>query len=218
MSFQNLLSEAQKDFPKLQIKYKDQSLGMKILGKLLFFDSTFMTETTTTIGSTIYFPSESFINSNAIGSCITLMHELIHMADQKKISGFLFSLSYLLPQILVPFIALLFFFVNWYIVLPLMLLFIAPLPAFFRMHWEKRAYISSLYTTNLLSKRLNFNPHLDMTVKDILSYFQGPSYYFMWPFHDINKQFSDALQKVQSGQRPYDDPIFDILDNLVTKV
>lgn len=218
MSFDNLVQSAKQEFPKLQVKYKDQSLFMKILGKLLFFNPNFMETTTTTIGNTIYFPNEEFVTANHIAASIIFLHEIVHIFDQKRVSQFLFSISYLFPQILVPFCALLFFVLNWYIALPIMLLFVAPIPAFFRMHWEKRAYISSLYTVKLLGQRLNFIPHLDIMADQSMKHFHDSSYYFMWPFNDVDKQFTDAVQKVESGQRPYDDAVFDTLDKLVIKV
>src|SRR4030043_385107 len=101
MSFQTLVQSAQTHFPNLKIKYKDESLLMKILGKLMFFNKGFMTSYTTTIGSTIYFPNSNFVKARPISSSVILLHELVHLYDNSKFTAPLFSFLYLFPQILV---------------------------------------------------------------------------------------------------------------------
>lgn len=213
MSFQSLVQSAQTHFPKLKIKYKDESLLMKTLGKIMFFNKEFMTSYTTTIGSTIYYPNRNFIKARPISSSVILLHELVHVSDAKKYTLPLFSLLYACPQIL----TLLFFpllFLSWKIAL-VALLFATPLPAYFRMKFEKRAYMTSLYALSELGKKLNFDPALDRQREDFQTQFKTSSYYFMWPFGDLNKQFDDALVKIRNNERPFEDPVFDILDELV---
>lgn len=218
MSFQDLVAASQEYFPSLQIKYKDQSWLMKILGKILFFNPSFMASYTTTIGQTIYFPNEKFVKAHPVSVSVILLHELVHMHDQKKISQPLFAISYLFPQILVPICLLLMFLVSWKIMLPLALLCLLPIPAFFRAYWEKRAYLASLYMMQLLGNRMNFDPHLPDQEKLFIQGFHDSTYYFMWPFTDINRQFDQAIPKLQASQRPYQDAVFDMLEELVTKV
>lgn len=218
MSFQDLLTAAQTYFPSLQIKYKDQSWFMKALGKILFFNPSFMTSYTTTIGETVYFPNQKFVQIRPISGAVILMHELVHMYDEKKLTKPVFSASYLFPQILVPIFLLMLFFLSWKIVLPLAILCLAPIPAFFRMEYEKRAYMSSLYTLQKLGQRLNFDPKLTTQAQYFVSYFKDSSYYFMWPFKNLDAEFAQAVTDVQAGKRPYDSPVFDMLDDLVTKV
>ncbi len=143
MKFSNLVADSQKHFPDLKIKYKDESSLMKVIGYLLFFNKRFMTSYTTTIGSSIYFSNQIFVRSHPIAATIILLHELVHIYDAKKISSFLFSLLYLSPQILAVLSLPLYFLIGWWSLLFLLLLL--PLPAFFRMHFERRAYIASLY-------------------------------------------------------------------------
>src|SRR5208283_2209132 len=100
MSFQDLVAAATVQFPNLQVKYKDQSTFMKILGKILFFNPSFMTSYITTIGDTIYFTTESYTTQDSLDASIVLMHELVHMTDEKTYSKPLFAISYLFPQIL----------------------------------------------------------------------------------------------------------------------
>lgn len=217
MSFQNLVIASREYFPNLQIKYKNESRLMRLAGKLFFFSPGFMTEYTTTIGETIYFPSEKFIKLHSVSSSVVLLHELVHLHDQKKMGKFLFAISYLFPQILVPICALLLFLISWKILLPLAILFSAPVPAIFRTHWEKRAYLSSFYVLQLLGNKLKFNPHLESQEKVFLNYFHGSSYYYMWPFNNINKQFDDAKELAEQGKRPFEDPVFDMIEDLVNK-
>lgn len=216
MSFQELVQAAPKYFPNLIIQYKDQSSFMKTLGTILFFNKNFMTSFASTIGSTVYFPNETFIRLRPISSAIVLLHELVHMSDEQKYNKLLFGLLYLFPQVLI----LLFFpllFVSWKIAL-FFLLFAAPIPAYFRMYFEKRAYISSLYCLNSLGNRLKFDPKLDLHGQDFLKYFKDSSYYFVWPFRNLDKEFSDSLIKIKAGQRPFEDPIFDTLDKLIITI
>lgn len=218
MSFQDLVTAAQKYFPDLQIKYKDQSGFMKFLGTLMFFNKGFMTSYTTTIGSTVYFPNETFVKTRPISAAVVLLHELVHINDAHKVSKPLFGFLYLLPQILSLLCLPLLFVLTWKIVVPLVILFALPLPSPFRMNYEKRAYLTSLYAINALATRLNFKPLLASQEQSFLGQFKDASYYFMWPFGNLQKEFDDSVSKIQAGQRPYTDPVFDILDDLVTKV
>ena len=216
MSFQELVVAAQKHFPDLKIKYKDQSWFMKFLGFLLFFNKGFMTNYTTTIGSTVYFPSESFVKVRPVSASVVLLHELVHIKDGHKYSKPLFGFLYLTPQIL-SLLCLPLFLVSWKIALPLVLLFAAPIPSPFRMYFEKRAYLTSLYAINALGTKLNFKPMLASQEQTFVGQFKDGSYYFMWPFTNLQKDFDDAVSKVKAGQRPFEDPVFDILDDLITK-
>jgi hypothetical protein len=218
MSFQDLVTAAQKYFPDLQIKYKDQSWFMKLIGKLIyFFNKSFMTSYTTTIGSTVYFPTESFVKVRPVSAAVVLLHELIHVYDAQRLSKPIFYFLYLFPQILALF-CLPLFLVSWKIALPLVLLFAAPLPAYFRMQFEKRAYLTSLYAINKLATQLSFKPLLATQEQVFINRFKDSSYYFMWPFNNLQKDFDEAVVKIRAGQRPYEDPVFDILDELTTKV
>jgi len=40
----------------------------------------------------------------------------------------------------------------------------------------------------------------------------------MWIFPGLKKDFNSALDKIEAGERPFEDPIFDILDDLITKI
>ena len=217
MTFQDLVTAAQKDFPDLQIKYKDQSWLMKLISIILFFNKYFMTSFTTTIGSKVYFPNESVIKARPVSAAIVLIHELVHVYDSKKYNKFLFGFLYLTPQVF-ALLCLPLFLVSWKIALPLMLFFVSPIPSFFRMHFEKRAYLASLYVIYALANRLNFKPLLATQEEGYLKHFRDSSYYFMWPFGNLRKDFDEGVARVKEGKRPFEDPIFDMIDQLTPTV
>lgn len=202
-------------FPDVKILTKDQSLLMKILGLILFFNPSFMTDYITTIGYNIYFPSEAWVNARQVSGLSVLLHELIHVTDAKKLSRPLFSFLYLSPLTLaIP--AALLFLLTWKIALPIMLLCLAPIPSYFRMLFEKRAYLGSLYVQNWLNVHKGYNFDLSSQKDFMIKQFTGSAYYFMWPFTNLNAEFDDAITKIKAGQRPYDNSAFDVLDDILT--
>lgn len=217
MLYTDLISAAKQHFPDLQIKYKDQSTFMKILGKLLFFNPSFMKTYTTTIGSTIYFPSKTFLKLQPAMMTIILLHELIHVNDAQKLPKYVFEFLYLFPQIisllLIPLLL-----VSWKLFLPLIILFALPLPAYFRMIYEKRAYLVSLYVTNKLNQKYQLTNTLEENKNLYLSQFKSGAYYFMWIFPSLDQKFNDGLKKILNNERPFDDNVFDIIDSLIEKV
>ena len=217
MLFLDLKDAAKDYFPNLEIKYKNESIFMKILSKILFFKPDFMTSYSTKVGDTIYFPNKKSVQLRPISAVIILMHELVHMYDERKIGKLTFLLSYLFPQILSPMCLILLFWFSWKIVLLLALLFLTPIPAIFRAHFEKRAYLSSLYVFKVLGDKFNFDPKLEIQAKTYISYFKNSSYYFMWLFSSIEREFDQAIVKINLGNRPYEDPIFDMIDDLINK-
>lgn len=99
-----------------------------------------------------------------------------------------------------------------------MLLFVSPIPSYFRMHFEKRAYLASLYAIYSLANRLNFKPLLATQQEGYLKHFKDSSYYFMWPFGNLKKEFDEGVAKVKEGKRPFEDPVFDMIDQLTPTV
>lgn len=176
MAYVDLVAKAKTYFPSLQIKYKDQSTFMKILGGILFFNPTFMTTYTTTLGDTVYAPSEQFVTNNQQDFSSILVHECTHMYDNKRLN-FLFTLGYMFPQILSPFSLLLLFVLTWKIVLPIFLLLLLPLPAPWRTYFEQRAYFVGMYARKQI---FGSDPIIDGVYYS--KFFKNGSYYWMWPF------------------------------------
>jgi len=217
MSFDSLVLSAQKFFPKLQIRYKNESLFMKILGTILFFNKGFMTDYITTIGLTVYYPSRTFVQTHTASADVVLLHELVHVKDAQRLTRPVFSAAYLFPQIL-ALLALPLLLISWKLALPF-LLFVLPIPAYFRMKFEKKAYLTSLYALKKLSTSLEFPPLLKSQEAFFINQFTGPAYYFMWPFYNsLKKDFDEGIEKINAGQRPFEDEIFDVLDQLMTQV
>jgi hypothetical protein len=216
MLFNNLVTASKQHFPYLKIKYKNKSILMKLLSFLFFFNKKFMTECLTTIGYTIYLPSEHYMKIKPVSGSVIFMHELVHLYDKRKL-GILFTLGYMLPQILIiP--SLLLFLISWKIAIPVIIILLTPLvPAYFRMIFEKRAYLSSIYVIQKLSIKLNFNPHLPSQIEHFLSQFNNSYYYWMWHFN-LEDEFEKAMREVENNKKPYNDEIFVLLDDLMAKM
>lgn len=201
-------------FPNVKIAYKDHSLLMRVLSTLLFFNPLFMRSYITVLGNTVYFPSDHYPNSHPVSSFIVLLHELVHVYDQDRLSKPLFSILYLFPQILfLP--TLLLFLISWKIALPLILLTLLPWPAYFRMIFEKRAYLASLYVIHCLNNKYHYNINLHQKKQFFIEQFKDSYYYYVWPFKSLDNDFNQAIKKILQGSRPYEDHIFDILDRLI---
>jgi len=209
--FERFLSCLQEKMPDLKVKYKNTSTLMKVISYILFFNKNFMTSFTTTLGSTIYFPSEEYVKKNEMGAVLTLAHEYVHAKDAKSISGFLFSFLYLLPLSLAP-LMLLFGFVHWVLALVLFLLCLVPLPAYFRKRFELRGYIMSLFVHNELfkerkasleAKRLTLVHLADRHNKN----FTGANYYFMWPF-GVKLELLKAIEDILSEDILFNEPYY----------
>lgn len=85
--------------PRFKIRFKDDSWFQKVLGVLVRpFNPRFLRDFTTTLGSTVYFPSREFYQANPEASFVTLSHESVHIWDSQQDS--LFRLKYLFPQVL----------------------------------------------------------------------------------------------------------------------
>ena len=209
MAFNDMVSKAQTYFPNLKIAYKDQSTFMKVLGKILFFNTGFMNDFVTTLGNTIYYPNEAYTQTQA-GIDVTI-HECTHLYDQKRFN-FLYTLAYALPQLLfLP--SLLLFLISWKLAIPVALFFLLPIPAPWRTYFEKRAYAVQLYVYKQM-----WGSSLDelYTAADNLNkFFTGSTYYFMWPFGEDGSLRSIAAN-VSVGNDPIDDPaLMTIVDALV---
>lgn len=210
MSFTNVVAEAKKIFP-VQIKYKNEDAGMKILGKLMFFNPSFMTDYITTIGYTVYYPSRDWVNQNEISATISFIHECVHMNDEKRYNSFLWKLGYLFPHWLSLLVPFLLFVLSWKIVLPLALFFLLPLPAPFRMISEKRAYLAGIYAAH---KLYNLDPSL--LANDWSKIFKDSSYYWMWIF-GLDREFEEFVNFINMNKElPIDSETLKIVNQLIS--
>jgi hypothetical protein len=210
MAFNDVVAKAQTYFPSLQIKYKDQSIFMQILGKIMFFAPNFMTTYVTTLGNTVYFPSQQYIQNQPRSACDVFIHECVHIYDEKKI-GFPFQLGYTFPQILAPFMWLLLFFFPWWAVLALFVLFLLPLPAPWRAFFEKRAYFVQMYASYTLYKDDPEKAGLAFA-----SWFRNGAYYWMWPFEQDILFVQEAVNIKAGKPNCASDPVLlQMVNNLI---
>jgi len=196
---EKMVSNLAQHEPGFKISYKTDSKLMKFLDKILFFNPDFMTKYTTVLGKTIYFPSKESIKENTKGKLITVAHEYQHVKDSSDLSSFVFTLAYLSPQILAPFM-LLFCFFYWWLGLLLFALFLTPLPAYGRMLIEKRGYVMTLFASNeiYLERKLDYKTRKELLlgkIKTINKQFTSSSYYFMWPF-GIKKSLKKEIDRI----------------------
>ena len=183
----------------IKIKYKTESLLMKLISYVLFFNKAFMTQYITTIGDTIYFPSEEMYMSDPNTTISIIAHEYVHLNDDANDK--LYKFKYLFPQILAP-LMLLFGFISWYIAVPLFVLFLLPIPAYWRKQYELSAYKMSLFTAQELNKKEGWSTAQSAEyLNDLADFynkqFTSMAYYFMWPF-GVKKELSETVDKVIS--------------------
>jgi hypothetical protein len=211
MDFNTILANIQKVYPDVNVKFKDQSTFMQILGKILFFNPAFMTDFITTVGTTIYYPSQNWIDTNPATSSVLILHETVHIYDQNNSNRVIFSLLYLLPQLLFLLFIPLLFIVNWKFVL-IPLVFLAPIPSYFRMYYERRAYTISMYA----SQKLGYTQSLPSSY---VTDFTSSEYYFMWPFStSLTTYFTNAQNQIINNQRPSnpEPAVYDMIDKILS--
>lgn len=183
-----LLGEKKYD---LKVRFKNESILMRVLGIILFFNPDFMTNYTTTIGNTVYFPSKEWLESRKTSAAAVLAHELVHIQDSKEAGLIVFSYTYLVPQIF-ALLSLFAIFSSWWWLL--CLVFLAPIPAPFRTYWELRGYA--------MSDAVRYKSTEKFTDIDWMAgQFTSGSYFFMWPFKaDIKKRILRNRELIKQGK------------------
>jgi hypothetical protein len=88
--------------PGFTVRTKEDSLLMHLLAGLLFFNPRFLSDYTTTLGRTVFFPSPAWVRSKVDTIDEVLSHEGVHAFDYHR-SPFRFVLAYVLPQALALF-------------------------------------------------------------------------------------------------------------------
>jgi len=167
------------------VHYKPESRLMKLIGEVLFFNKTFMTSYTTTIGRRIYFPRRFTSESEHLRKACTLAHECVHVDDYSR-HRIVFPLSYLFPQVLALLSLLAFgvFFHLAFLWALLFLVFLLPIPSPGRREAELRGYAISMAMSYWVGRRTrpDYTPYIPI--------FTGSGYYYMWPFErDLQSRF-----------------------------
>tara|TARA_A100001515_G_scaffold8967_1_gene7499 strand:- start:598 stop:1245 length:648 start_codon:yes stop_codon:yes gene_type:complete len=172
-----------------EIKSKQDSLLMKILSYLVFFNKKFMTSFVTTAYPKVYVPQLPWKEGEHIGAIATLAHEYVHLSDRKRM-GWLFNLLYISPQVLFVF-GLLSFYSLWFM---LFFLFILPIPSIGRAWLEFRAYRMTMACYYWLSD-------YELPTDWLARYFTNSSYYWMFPFKKyISNKFKEALVDIKKDK------------------
>ncbi len=159
--------EAFKKLVPFEIKFKTASWSQKLLAFLVrWYIPSYLTNYTTVIGKTIYFPDERMIHH--LNTRFTIAHEVVHLLDQKRLTTPLFLLMYLSPQIFA--VGILSFpwlgaDALWFLIFGL------PWPSPGRVYLEARAYGLELSLYQRCGYKMNYSRIVDI--------FQSPGYYFM---------------------------------------
>lgn len=181
--FLSILKDSSSQF---NIKYKNESILMAILKKILFFND--FDKFITTIGSTVYFQSKEYVEQHPRESAVVLSHEYVHARDSKKLTHILFGFLYLIPQILFLPTIIIGIVYKLPFLIALSFLFLLPLPAYFRMLIERRGYLMSLFAINEVLKESSVpaEDRKNILIADVKhmsdTFFKGWPYYRMWPW------------------------------------
>ena len=199
----NLELEIKKEFPNFELVDKRDSLLMKVLSKVLFFNKTFMSRYITVIGNKVYVPSLPYKEDDPLGACVILAHEWVHMKDAKR-WGLLFKFRYLFPQIFA-------FLAPLGLVWPpawLFALFLLPLPAPGRAELEFRAYTVSMAVVWWLTSQ---EPSWGFYKRQ----FNSSAYYWMYPYSAVVEvTLKEEFERIRSMDlRPHERQIFDIVNS-----
>lgn len=160
------------------LRFKDESPGMKAVGRGMFWAREFMTDVVTTIGTVVYFPSRAWVEADYERAWTVLCHELVHVEDYQSKGRWrwLFFALYALPQGLAVLALLTLVFKAWW---PLLFLgCLGPLPAPWRKSAEMRGYAMTMAV-----RYWTYGSGIPQDLKEeIASYFTGPLYFWAWPF------------------------------------
>jgi hypothetical protein len=176
-------SVVQHHFPDAELRFKDKSWFMRILGILLFFNPSFMTKFTTVIGNTVYVPTGKWVEDNPMRALFVLTHEFVHMWD-RNLSKLLYrydfySLGYLALQIagLLSLFSFLGFVSLWFLLFLVALVFLAPWPSPWRTSIEANGYAMTMYIRFLtIDPQYNKEEGAEYLAK---KHFASKQYYWM---------------------------------------
>lgn len=192
-NYLKMVRDLRTEFPKMKIKYKNETWHQKGLGYLMYpFNKNYLKTITTTMFGNIYFPSRKFVNDSRMRATRILTHEREHLRQGKKDK--LFGVKYLFPQIFGIFAVLA--FVNlWFL---LFLLLFLPWPAPWRAKYEYDGYLVNMYFAYCYQPSTIDKYIVDMAKNK----FGGKTYYFMiWNKDKYVKKFRESLEKREDDER-----------------
>lgn len=167
-------AELRKEFPRLRIVNKSDDRLSRLIDRALRLitfggQSSYMTKYVTTIGSTIYVPSD-WSERREDERFATLRHEAVHLRQFRRYTPVGMSLIYLFP------------------ILPLGL-------AWGRARLEWEAYAETVRVVAEIHGRAAV--HDPGFRRYIVEQFTGPAYGWMWPFpKTVNRWLNEELGRV----------------------
>jgi hypothetical protein len=174
---------------------KRSSVFMWILAVILYpFNRRFMSDYTTTIFGRIYWPD----NVDPADRWRTLWHECVHRKQATRVGEPWFSLSYLFPLPLAV-LALGAFWSLWWLCA---LVFLAPLPAPWRVLWEREAYTITAVCDSLLGVDITTDYYLDYQVQHHTGWgYYKPSWWRSRVTRKVREDIEYAIRIVTGEER-----------------
>ncbi len=160
------------EFPKFKLVPKSSSWLMKAIGAVLWVvtfgkQHTFLAEYITTIGYTVYTPSD-WDKKPDITKIVTLRHERVHMRQRRKYGMFLFTCLYVF----------------------------LPMPgglAYFRYKFECEAYEETMRALSELAPWGEETVRSADYREELIDFFTSAQYFWMWPFRKSLETWYDGV-------------------------
>ena len=197
--------------PGFKVAWKSDSLKQRLLGRVLWFNPTYMTKYVSTFYPVVYFPTQVEYESNLTSSFAVLAHERVHLLDTRR-QGIWFRVSYLLPQVMFVPLSISALSCSFFegklaiLLLVLALVSLLPWPSPGRTKWEKRGYAMTMAVSYWI--RGEVTSELKQSIK---SYFVGWPYYKMsWSPSDIDVWLTQIEWDLKTGTLLEDQVYFDV--------
>lgn len=193
--FTELAMEIEVRHPSFGVRFKNESLLMKVLAVLVWpVNRRFLSGYITTLGSKVYFPSRSHVEDDYKAAFDTLAHEFVHIHDSARALPLGFLTRWLLPQALAIF-ALGYFFHVFFL---LALLALIPWPSPWRCDIEARGYAMNVATEFWRTGRV------DPATREWVNWeFRGWGYYRMaWSDAVVAERFTHWMERLRAQVMP----------------
>lgn len=174
----------------------------------------FMSNFTTTVGRTVYWPGNDAPSDASV--CHTLPHELVHVEDMDRMGRLRFWWSYAMPQVLA--VPALFCWLGvwwpWLWLLAAFAVFAGPWPSPGRTRLEMRGY-----AVTMLMEQAVHNFTYGRTPQHILDHFTTGSYYWMCRDEDrVQAEMDRYLDLINDGKLAGEIPYVADLEKMIQAV
>jgi hypothetical protein len=206
--YKDVLNVIQQIQPKVKVVAQEDWW----LTRLLLFIFPGLKHYCQTIGYKII---DSKVNTECKDNWKVLAHEGVHVQQEMKYSRLLFGFLYLLPQslfILVFPITILSILNKWFLFGFLGLLFLTPIPAYFRARFELAGY-----TMSMAVNYWRYGGILNTTKDWVEKQFTSIGYWFMWPFkYRVHVWVENAAENIISD-KILEIPYFKSINTIICK-